>query len=101
MKIQELIAGLPIELARGAGAQVIADVVEDSRVVTPGCLFIARAGAKANGRKFIADAVARGAVAILTDDKDLPVDGTAMLLCSDINLATALAAERFHGSPSS
>jgi UDP-N-acetylmuramoyl-L-alanyl-D-glutamate--2,6-diaminopimelate ligase len=101
MKIQELIAGLPIELARGDCAQVVADVVEDSRLVTPGCLFIARAGAKADGRKFIADAIARGAVAILTDDKNLQIESTAMLLCSDINLATALAAERFHGSPSS
>ncbi len=43
----------------------IAGVTADSRHVVPGDLFAALPGARLDGRAFIADAVARGAVAIL------------------------------------
>ena len=40
-------------------------VADDSRAVQPGDLFLAYPGARADGRRFIADAIARGAVAVL------------------------------------
>jgi UDP-N-acetylmuramoyl-L-alanyl-D-glutamate--2,6-diaminopimelate ligase len=43
----------------------IAGVTADSRAVVPGDLFAALPGSRADGRTFIADAVKRGAVAIL------------------------------------
>ncbi len=43
----------------------IAGVTADSRAVVPGDLFAALPGSRADGRAFIADAVARGAVAVL------------------------------------
>ena len=43
----------------------IAGVTADSRQVVPGDLFAALPGSHADGRAFIADAVARGAVAVL------------------------------------
>ena len=43
----------------------IAGVTADSRHVVPGDLFAALQGSRADGRAFIADAVARGAVAVL------------------------------------
>src|SRR6201996_89525 len=43
----------------------IAGVTADSRHVVPGDLFAALPGTKTDGRAFIAEAVARGAVAIL------------------------------------
>jgi len=49
----------------------IAGVTADSRHVVPGDLFAALPGARLDGRSFIADAVARGAVAILA-----PLDTT-------------------------
>ena len=39
-------------------------VADDSRSVQPGDLFLAYPGARADGRRFIADAIARGAVAV-------------------------------------
>ena len=46
----------------------IRGLAADSRAVEPGFLFAALPGAKLDGRRFVADAVARGAVAVLTDD---------------------------------
>jgi UDP-N-acetylmuramoyl-L-alanyl-D-glutamate--2,6-diaminopimelate ligase len=43
----------------------IRGICEDSRVVKPGDLFVARVGICTEGLKFIADAVARGAVAVV------------------------------------
>ncbi|MDR3538842.1 MAG: UDP-N-acetylmuramoyl-L-alanyl-D-glutamate--2,6-diaminopimelate ligase [Acetobacteraceae bacterium] len=51
-----------------AAALDIAGITADSRQVVPGDLFAALPGVRADGRKFIADAVARGAVAVLAPD---------------------------------
>ncbi|MEJ0016289.1 MAG: UDP-N-acetylmuramoyl-L-alanyl-D-glutamate--2,6-diaminopimelate ligase [Acetobacteraceae bacterium] len=50
---------------RNAGGIDIAGVTADSRRVAPGFLFAALPGSHADGRAFIADAVSRGAVAVL------------------------------------
>jgi UDP-N-acetylmuramoyl-L-alanyl-D-glutamate--2,6-diaminopimelate ligase len=46
----------------------IRGLTADSRDVRPGFLFAALGGSRTDGRRFVADAVARGAVAILSDD---------------------------------
>src|SRR6476646_5157728 len=46
----------------------ISGLTADSRQVRPGYLFAALPGAKLDGRRFVEDAVTRGAVAVLTDD---------------------------------
>ncbi len=47
----------------------IVGLTADSRQVRPGFLFAALRGAQQDGRAFAAEAVAKGAVAILTDDR--------------------------------
>lgn len=49
----------------------ITGVSEDSRLVHPGFLFVAIAGFITDGRRYIEDAIARGAVAIV-GEKDVP-----------------------------
>jgi UDP-N-acetylmuramoyl-L-alanyl-D-glutamate--2,6-diaminopimelate ligase len=51
--------------ACGVPPLAIAGVTADSRAVMPGYLFTALPGARADGRRFIADAVQRGAAAVL------------------------------------
>ncbi|MCA5893151.1 UDP-N-acetylmuramoyl-L-alanyl-D-glutamate--2,6-diaminopimelate ligase [Isoptericola sp. NEAU-Y5] len=53
---------------------VVSSVASDNRVVADGDLFVALPGAHAHGARFAADAVARGARAVLTD-----ADGAAFL----------------------
>ncbi len=51
----------------------VAGVTADSRQVVPGDLFAALPGSRADGRAFIADAVERGAIAVLApDDTEWP-----------------------------
>jgi UDP-N-acetylmuramoyl-L-alanyl-D-glutamate--2,6-diaminopimelate ligase len=65
----DLIAGLADAASDRAWQALVgldlAGVTADSRVVAPGFLFAALPGARADGRAFIAEAVARGAAAVL------------------------------------
>jgi len=53
------------EAWRGIGSIDFKDVTADSRRVVAGSLFVAIPGARADGRAFIADAVGRGAAAVI------------------------------------
>ncbi len=50
-----------------AGNPEISDITADSRVVTPGSLFVAIHGTKEDGRAYVADAVSRGAAAVVSE----------------------------------
>ncbi len=57
-------------LARLAALGVIPSAVtDDSRQVLPGALFLAYPGEAADGRRYIADAIARGAAAVLWEER--------------------------------
>lgn len=77
-------------------------VVEDSREVGPGALFVAQTGTQDDGSRYVADALARGAAAILlAEDCQQPETGSARALvrARDTRTAGARAAQRFHGNP--
>jgi UDP-N-acetylmuramoyl-L-alanyl-D-glutamate--2,6-diaminopimelate ligase len=65
MKLQEL-AGPEIAVPPGFGEVEISGITADSREARPDWLFAALPGAKADGAQFIADAIGKGAAAILT-----------------------------------
>jgi len=77
----------------------ISGIAEDSRLVQPGNLFIARAGLKTDGAKFIADAKARGAVAVVVGQlqTDLPLP---QVVIDDVAAAMSPLANLFHGNAS-
>lgn len=81
-----------------AGERRVSGVVFDSRKVVPGAAFVALAGAKADGARFISDAVQRGAVAIVASGPrptDLPGD-VLYAQVEDPRLALSLAAAKIH-----
>ncbi|MEI9811312.1 MAG: Mur ligase domain-containing protein [Acidobacteriota bacterium] len=69
MKLGTLLAGVKLRqpLPRSLDALEIAGLEYDSRRVEQGFLFFAFAGARADGRQFARDAMARGAVAVVSD----------------------------------
>jgi UDP-N-acetylmuramoyl-L-alanyl-D-glutamate--2,6-diaminopimelate ligase len=89
LNLTELIA--PAADPSAAAAQVdhpeIAGITADSRQVQPGFLFAALRGSQADGRKFAGEAVAKGAVAILTDD------AVALALDSEARSRVAIIAD--------
>ena len=107
MLLQELIQGLGLRVVVGKDQQVVTEITDDSRAVTPGCLFIARSGHKTDGHDYVIDAIKRGATSVLTDGKlthtDSQIDAPVAWVQSDRpvdNALLALLAERFFGHPS-
>jgi UDP-N-acetylmuramoyl-L-alanyl-D-glutamate--2,6-diaminopimelate ligase len=86
-------------LAPPAEAPEISALTADSRQVVPGALFAALPGARADGRTFLADAVARGAAAVLAPEGTLwpeALPRRPLLRASDARRALALMAAAFH-----
>lgn len=62
---------------QGAGnAQVITDVVLDSRLAIPGALFVALPGERTDGHNYVSAAFAKGAIAALVQRDELPNFGS-------------------------
>ncbi|SJZ63811.1 UDP-N-acetylmuramoyl-L-alanyl-D-glutamate--2,6-diaminopimelate ligase [Consotaella salsifontis] len=95
MRLSDLSQGIAAETA--FGNLEITGVTADSRKVAPGFLFVAVPGAKANGVTFVADAKARGAAAVLTDEAATIDAGLPVIPVRDVRRALALMASRFYG----
>lgn len=79
---------------------------QDSRSTKPGDLFIARRGLKTTGAEFAADAVAKGAVAVLLDASQAEAEHLQSILNVPViawitkRLGLGVLADRFYHSPS-
>lgn len=86
----------------GSADAVIKDIVQDSREATPGALFVAMEGLHVDGHKFIAGAVAGGAVAVLTTrsaDKAGAPEGIPVLTVPDMDAALKAIVPWFYDYP--
>ncbi|NEW96989.1 UDP-N-acetylmuramoyl-L-alanyl-D-glutamate--2,6-diaminopimelate ligase [Rhodopseudomonas sp. BR0G17] len=95
MKLRDLFSA-EADIAAPAADLAIGGLAVDSRAVKPGDLFFALAGAKTDGARFVAAAVAAGAVAVAGEhrpDGDLAVPFVQL---SNPRLALAQAAARFY-----
>lgn len=97
--VRDLVAD-PAALSRVPRDRPVAEVAYDSRRVTPGALFVALKGLKADGTAFAAEAAASGAVAILSEAPCPPGLAVPWVVVTDARLALALAADRFFDHPS-
>jgi UDP-N-acetylmuramoyl-L-alanyl-D-glutamate--2,6-diaminopimelate ligase len=86
---------------RGDAEVRVTGARQDSRRVEPGELFCARAGGRASGLEHVAEALSRGAVALLVDRGRAPGDATVPVIeVDDARRALAFAAEAIYGEPS-
>jgi UDP-N-acetylmuramoyl-L-alanyl-D-glutamate--2,6-diaminopimelate ligase len=96
MKLADL---LPPDAAFEArlGATEITGVTADSRAVKPGFLFVAVPGTKADGLRFVPQALAGGAAAIMAESAPQQVAAeVAVVKIPNVRRALALAAARFY-----
>jgi UDP-N-acetylmuramoyl-L-alanyl-D-glutamate--2,6-diaminopimelate ligase len=79
----------------------IRQIVCDSRKVKSGAIFFALQGAKENGQAFIADAIQRGAVAVVSDEPVTGVipPGVAVIQVHEARKALAIASANFYDHP--
>jgi len=98
--LQDLFNALdPAAIPSVSGQAAVSGVCDDSRLVRPGDLFVARAGTQTDGSKFLRDAAQRGAVAAIVA---APVGDVAIpqLVVGDTARAASFLAHVFHNRPS-
>ena len=98
MQLKYLIQNLPGAVTNGPVEREIAALAYDSRKVKPGALFAALRGEKVDGRAFIEQAVAAGAVAVLGENLDADARVTAVSV-PDARAALADVAAAFFQFP--
>lgn len=96
--LQQLLPGVVMgsELAEMS----VSGMCLDSRSVRPGDLFVAVSGGEHDGRNYIGQAIASGAVAVLADAQGLSVEHDNVLAVKDLNRQLSDIAGRFFGDPS-
>ncbi|MBR0090438.1 MAG: UDP-N-acetylmuramoyl-L-alanyl-D-glutamate--2,6-diaminopimelate ligase [Lachnospiraceae bacterium] len=101
MQLATLLEGLTYECAGGADAIDVTAVVNDTRKVVPGCLFICITGARFDAHEKAAEAAANGARVIVTEkDVTLPKETEAVeVRVEDTRYAMALISAAWFGHP--
>jgi UDP-N-acetylmuramoyl-L-alanyl-D-glutamate--2,6-diaminopimelate ligase len=102
--LAELFNGIPAELTSGLGASDLAlritAVTSDSRLVKPGCVFVAVRGVSSDGHGFISDAVSAGASVVVGEDANDSTKACPYVRVPDSRLMLARMAANFSGNPS-
>lgn len=92
MQLQDLLHGLPLKEVRCDLSLDISSLTLTSGQAGPGSLFIAKQGMRVHGSAFVHQALAKGAVAVLTDR---PCE--APYLCvDDVDVVAKIIAERLY-----
>ena len=77
-------------------------ICSDSRRVNAGDLFLAFPGARTSGARYVRDAIAKGAAAVVADFGDSPADerfGLPVIPVQGLAQKAGVIAARFHGEP--
>jgi UDP-N-acetylmuramoyl-L-alanyl-D-glutamate--2,6-diaminopimelate ligase len=97
MELRELLAGVAVAEIAGDRATEISGLAYDSRRVAPGSLFFCIPGERSDGHDFAADAVRRGAAALVVE-RPLGLDATEVRV-ADARAAMPPIAVAFWGDP--
>lgn len=99
--LKDILHGIPVTEVRGYLDCVITQISFDSRKVAEGSLFVAVSGTHTDGARFIADAIASGAIAIMCEQLPDEQDETiTYILVSDSAFGLGVAAANFYDNPS-
>ena len=99
-QFKQLLAGLEGCRLQGNEALEVSGVAYHSGQVAPGMVFVALKGARTDGHRFVAEALARGAAAIVSEQElEVPV-GVTLIRVDQARLALAHLAAAFYGHPS-
>ena len=99
MKLNKLLERLEYDVVQGTDEAEVTTLVNDSRKVDAGSVFVCISGAVSDGHKFAADVAAKGAAAVVVE-KDVEVPADVTVICvRDTRYALALMSAAYFGYP--
>ena len=99
MKLDKLLERLQYEVVQGSDGTEVTTLVNDSRKVEAGSVFVCISGAVSDGHRFAADVASKGAAAVVVEkDVEVPSDVTVIKV-ADTRYALALMSAAYFGYP--
>jgi UDP-N-acetylmuramoyl-L-alanyl-D-glutamate--2,6-diaminopimelate ligase len=92
LSVTQLLEGSGARPKKGLGA--VFGLNSDSRRIEPGDIFFALPGHNVHGNQFVADAVKRGALAVISDTAPVGDPGVPVIIVKDVRASYARAASR-------
>ncbi|MFU8890503.1 MAG: Mur ligase domain-containing protein, partial [Anaerosomatales bacterium] len=100
IRLHDLLRGIDARIDAGADDVRVSGVAYRSGRVTPGDAFFCIPGFAHDGHDFAADAVARGAAALVCQRRPEHIGEVAVAMVDDARAALARASATFRGNPS-
>ena len=99
MKLTKLLERLDYKVVAGSDNIEITELVNDSRKVVPGSVFVCISGAVSDGHQYVKDVAEKGAAAVIVE-KDVEVpEGLTVIKVEDTRYALALMSAAYFGYP--
>ena len=99
MKVKELLKGLSYDCVQGSEEIEVTEIVNDSRKVVPGCLFMCIAGANFDGHDYAAEVTAKGAKALVVSRPVKAAEDVTVIMVRDTRYAMAFLSAAWFGHP--
>lgn len=102
MRLGDLLEKLEYKCVQGSTDREISAVINDSRKIQPGCLFICIEGANFDGHKFALNAVEMGAAALVVSkdiDPDIEEKDVTVIRVENTRYAMAFISAAWFGHP--
>lgn len=101
MQLEQLLLHISYESVQGSPIQEITDICYHSGKVRCGSLFVCLKGFRTDGHKYLADAVAHRAAAVVVEEDALfePVTGVTVIVVDDTRVALAELSAAFFDFP--
>ena len=99
MKLDKLLERLDYTVVQGSDSTEVTTLINDSRKVEEGSVFVCISGAVSDGHKYAADVAAKGATAVVVE-KDVEVpENVTVIKVEDTRYALALMSAAYFGYP--
>ncbi len=98
MKLRELLSGLNVRASGDLDTEILG-LAYDSREVSPGYLFFAIRGARANGNRYVPQAVVKGAAGVVSSEAHIESLAMPWIQVDDERAVLARVAANFYGHP--
>ena len=99
--LDKLLKNIEVKRVVGDTQRDITELVQDSRKVTDGSLFVAVRGVNVDGHTFLDDVAKNGAAAIVCEEMPAaPAAGVTYIVVENSHVALARLASAWYGNPS-
>ena len=99
MKLTQLLERLEYEVVQGSDDIAVSGLINDSRKVVDGSVFVCISGAVADGHAYVQEVADKGASAVIVEKKVDAPEGLTVIRVADTRYALALMSAAYFGYP--